>query len=123
MIVNSDLSDHYTMIINLNYEKIKAEGPRKKVNHYHTKIPEFNFLDADEEDWIRLNLELNQVDWSSILEEDSPDQMTNKFLSKLLEKVSLIFKRLPQFDETENNMIKKNFSSKNKIPRKITQCG
>ena len=119
MIVNSHLSDHYTIILNLNYENIKVEGNRKKVNHFHTEIPEFNFLEADEEDWMRLNRELDQVDWCSILEEESPENMTSLFLSKLLEKVQLIFKKLPQFDENSKEDGNKRFSSNNKIPRKI----
>ena len=86
MIVNSQLSDHYTVVLNLNYENIKVEENKKKANHYHTEIPEFNFLEADEEDWIRLNRELDKVDWASILEDQTPEEIISKFLSKLLEK-------------------------------------
>ena len=69
---------------------------------------------------MRLNLELDLIDWSSILSDKSPDEMTQIFLEKLLEKVSLVFKRLSSFEhgeETQNE--KKEFSSKNKIPRQV----
>ena len=120
MVVNSHLSDHNTICLNLNYENVKIETNGRKTNHYHSQIPEYNYRDADEEDWLRLNLELDKIDWSILLAEQSPDQMTQIFLEKLLEKVSLIFKKLPKYetDEDSNNE-KKDFSSKNKIPRKV----
>ena len=90
------------------------------MNHYHTKIPEYNYRDADDEDWMRFNLEMDKVDWDSILEEQSPEEMTRTFLDKMLEKVSLVFKKLPHFEELKSEENKaSSFSSKNKIPRKI----
>ena len=68
MIVNSQISDHYTISIHLNYENVKVESSTSKKNQYHSKIPEFNFLDADEEDWLRVNLELDKVNWTNIFE-------------------------------------------------------
>ena len=115
MIVNNHLSDHYTICLNLNYENVKVEKNSRKINHYHSQLPEYNFRDADEEDWLRMNMELDLVDWATILEDKSPDEMTKIFLEILLEKASLVFKKLSTFESAEN----KDFSSKNKIPRRI----
>ena len=46
---------------------------------YHSKIPEFNFRNADEEDWTRLNLEFDKVDWTNLLENQSPEEMRKRF--------------------------------------------
>ena len=67
---------------------------------------------------MRINLEFDKINWSSILEEQSADEMAKTFLDQLTTKVSLVFKKLPKFEETEENE-KKSFSSKNKIPKKI----
>ena len=92
----------------------------RKSNIYHSKIPEFNFRNADEEDWTRLNLEFDKVDWTNLLENQSPEEMTTSFLNKVLEKVSLVLKKKPQFEESPNEETKENsFSSKNRISRKI----
>ena len=119
MVVNSQLSDHNTICLNLNYENVKVAKTERRTNHYHSQIPEYNFHDADEEDWLRLNLELDKVDWSSIMDDKSSDELTEAFLVKLLEKVSLIFKKLSSFDDNEEKIQQKQFSSKNKIPREI----
>ena len=115
MIVNNHLSDHYTICLSLNYENVKVEKISRKINHYHSQLPEYNFRDADEEDWMRLNMEIDLIDWSTILADKSPDEMTKIFLEILLEKVWLVFKKLSTFESTE----KKDFSSNNKIPRQI----
>ena len=44
--------------------------------------------------------------------------MANTFLKILLDNVSLVFKKCPEFDDSGETK-KKEFSSKNKIPRKI----
>ena len=67
---------------------------------------------------MRIKLEFDKINWSSILEEQSADEMAKKILDQLTTKVSLVFKKLPKFEETEENE-KKSFSSKNKIPKKI----
>ena len=55
-IINSNLSDHFTICINLNYENIKKSPNKKKTNHYETVIPEYSLKAGDDEDWMRLNL-------------------------------------------------------------------
>ena len=56
IIVNTHLSDHYTICLNLNYDKIVKKDIKKKKNHYETIIPEYDLKAGDEEDWVRLNL-------------------------------------------------------------------
>ena len=60
------------------------------------------------------------MNWTSILEDLSPDEMTNLFLKTLLEKISLVFKKRNEYDDSEDEQKRKGqFSSGNKIPRKI----
>ena len=143
MIVNSQLSDHYTICANLNYEKGNSKSARRVENLYHSKLPEYNFRDADEEDWMRLNGEFDKLNWDSLFDNLPPAEMTETFLTILQDKVALIFKKLPQFENPQKqsdpiradsnradqnkddpNRVdldkkKESFSSNNKIPRKI----
>ena len=119
IIINSQLSDHFTICLNLNYEKINIETKKDKGNLYHSEIAEYNFNDADEEDWLRLSLELDKVNWTSILEDQTPNQMIKKFLDTVLCKISLIFRKLPQYDASLDQKAGNKFSSKNKIPKKV----
>ena len=121
MIVNSQLSDHYTICANLNYEKGNSKSARRVENLYHSKLPEYNFRDADEEDWMRLNREFDKLNWDALLGNLSPAEMTEIFLNILQDKVALIFKKLPQFENPQKQLDRKkeSFSSNNKIPRKI----
>ena len=120
-IINSLLRDHYTICINLNYKYTNTPDP-KKINHYKTSIPEYDLKAGDEEDWLRLNLLLNQVDWQNILENLSPEESVSKFLTLLEEKVSMIFQRTPAFQQKEEqlkNQPEGRFRSENRIPKKI----
>ena len=115
MIVNSKLSDHFTICINLSLGSAQKSTSKKTENHYFSKISEYNLKDGDEEDWFRLNLMFNQVNWDSILEELSPEESIKKFLSILEENVILIFKKQKRFQEEGTQ----EFKSKNKIPRSV----
>ena len=70
-------------------------------NLYHSELPEYNFRDADEEDWMRLNCEFDKLNWDSLLDNLSPAEMIETFLIILQDKVALIFKKLPQFENPQ----------------------
>ena len=114
--MNHHLSDHNSIIFNLNYEKVKTGKGKQRNNQYYTSIPDYNFIDADDEDWYRMNLELNKINWVSLLGDNAPEPMTDLFLNKLLETVQLIFDKSQKSESAED--VKK-FSNNNKIPRNI----
>ena len=120
IIVNSMLSDHFTICINLSLKESTNPQSQQQKNYHFSKIAESNLKEADEEDWFRLNLMFNQINWESILEELSPDEALNKFISVLEENVEIVFKKQKRFqaDGKEENGEKK-FISNNKIPRPI----
>ena len=64
IIINKKLSDHYIIKIDLAY-KMESSTKRKKVNHCSTKIPEYDLLNASEEQWLRFNLILNKVNFEN----------------------------------------------------------
>ena len=66
---------------------------------------------------MRLNLELYKVNWKSLLQEESADEMSRSFISILTEKVSTVIRKKPQFDQSkgEKSEQKSQFSSKTKI--------
>ena len=118
-IVNSKLSDHYTICINLNYEKIQKSDDCNKTNHYQTKVPEFDLRAGDDEDWLRLNLLLDETRWESLMEDLSAEESLKVFLNVLEEKVSTIFTKKAQFNDEKSDQPAGRFKSGNKIPREI----
>ena len=68
---------------------------------------------------MRLNLELDKVNWQSLLQEESVDEMSKTFISTLTEKVSTVIRKKSQFNQSEETEEKSLFSSKNKIPRNV----
>ena len=120
MIVNSYLSDYFTIIINLNLptgERLRS--PQLK-NHYHSKLSELNLKDADEEDWYRLNLLFNQIDWDSSLQELSPIESLRKFINILEENASLVFPIQKRFQPSDGDSSKQSkYKSNNKIPKPV----
>ena len=118
-IVNSKLSDHFTIRINLNYENVTKPTSKKKVNHSQTKIPEYDLRGGDEEDWMRLNLLLDKVDWSNVMKNLSPEDSLSEFLNILERNVSQVFKKHKDFEEEKVIHPEGRFRSGNKIPRNI----
>ena len=113
-IVNSKLSDHYTICINLNYEKMRKLKNGKKTNHYETSVPEFDLKAGDDEDWMRINLLLNETRWESLMENMSAEESLLTFLKVVEQNVSLVFTK-----KSETNQPSGGFTNKNKIPREI----
>ena len=106
-IVNSSLSGHFTIIINLNLAKSDSLKSQIQKNHYFSKISELNCKEADDEDWYRLNLLFNQINWDSSLEELSPEESVKKFNHLVEENASLVLKKQKRFqaeNETEDNI-------------------
>ena len=119
-IVNSFLSDHFTICLNLNYENVRKPTKKKRSNHYHTIIPEYDLKDGDEEDWLRLNLLLNEVKWEEQLSATSSEESLGQFLAILESKVPLVFNKHPAFKEEESSSHKEEkFNNGNKIPRTV----
>ena len=119
VIVNSQLSDHFTICINLNYEKVKKKEIKKKSNQYRTTVPEYDLMAGDEEDWLRMDMIFRNVNWESLLENLSPTEALSKLLNVIEEKIPLVFNKHSDFLEKESNHPSSRFSSNNKIPKKI----
>ena len=114
IIVNSKLSDHFTICVNLNYDKIVQPESKKKKN----SIPEYDLKVGDDEDWSRLNLLLNKVNWETILEGLSPEESLMTLLKVLEENVPLVFSKHKDFLEESQDHPGGRFKNNNKIPRK-----
>ena len=119
-IINSRLSDHYTICIRLNYDQIRKSEDSRKTNHNLTSVPEYDIKAGDEEDWMRMNLMLNDVNWESLMENLSSEESLNLILKVIEEKVSMVFNRKSDFlDKDSLNQPPGRFKCGNKIPREI----
>ena len=79
IIINSKISDHSTIRIDMAYQSKDNLKPRK-VNIASTKLPVYDFMNADEEDWLRLNVILSKIDWRTLFNGLNAEEMLNIFL-------------------------------------------
>ena len=114
IIINSKISDHSTIRIDMAYQSKDNLKPRK-VNIASTKLPVYDFMNADEEDWLRLNVILSKIDWRTLFNGLNAEEMLNIFLKEIECSVELLFQKKKCFEKEKNDL----FSSGNKIPRKI----
>ena len=59
--IDTRLSDHSTILISLSYWMKELED--KKVNHAITDIPDYDLRNWDQEDWMRLNMLIQDINW------------------------------------------------------------
>ena len=81
-ITNSKLSDHNTILAKLSYG-LKPLERKEKINFASTKIPEYELKAADDEDWLRMNIILQQCNWEEKFKELSVTDMTNILCKEL----------------------------------------
>ena len=81
-ITNSKLSDHNTILAKLSYG-LKPLERKEKINFASTKIPEYELKAADDEDWLRMNITLQQCNWEEKFKELSVTDMTNILCKEL----------------------------------------
>ena len=83
------------------YDKIVQSESKKKQNLYGTSIPEYD-LKVDDEDWSRLNLLLNKVNWETILEGLSPEESLMTLLKVLEENLPMVLSEHKDFLEEKS---------------------
>ena len=76
--MNTKLSDHNTLIISLSYGMAETED--KRINQAVTDIPEYDLKNGDDEDWLRVNMLLQNINWEDKFEDKNVDEMTDIFL-------------------------------------------
>ena len=113
--INSKLSDHNTIQINLNIEDEKNDK-ETILNPYPNKIFEYNLMKGTEEDWIRYELIIE--DYAKDFEEKSKEENTTEKYDRMIkiieEAVTLIFEKKEQFKNPEEKTRRGN-----RIPKKV----
>ena len=120
-IVNKHFSDHFILCFNMNItyntKEVGKEGAKGggKENPYFTKLLEYDFDGASEEDWFRWSRILGTLDF----DEETKGMMTNNKLQRFYDilegTAALIFKKkADHLEEAE-----KSDKPKNKIPRRV----
>ena len=115
-IVNSKLSDHNTLEVNMNFTYNQEVKNEKVTNPYNTKIFEYNSNEADDEDWERFKQYLEDVD----VETEFDGMNANDGLKRiyfLLEKASdICLKKKVEFEDEDDGLKRKKGSF---IPKKV----
>ena len=92
LVNNRSFSDHNSLFIQLSYG-LKFMEQHKRTNHAFTAIPEYDLGGGDAEDWTRMNLLLEEINWEEEMENKSVQQMTDLLLAHLEANVKLVFKK------------------------------
>ena len=118
-IVNKKFSDHFTIKIWLNIS-YNQETKEKKEYPYSTKLMQYEYLDADDEDWLRFDALLGRIDIEEETNEMDTKEKLDKFYKILEEVVEQVFKKKKEFQDgpREEESEKK---PRNYIPKKIRQ--
>ena len=94
------MSDHFTIWLNLNLSNSPKNKPKIAKNVFTSKIAELDMVSADEEDWYRLNLQFNKINWENILEDLSVDESLQRLIDVLVENCTMVFKSKSCFEGT-----------------------
>ena len=113
-IINSKLSDHNTILAKLSYG-LEELRKKEKVNFSASNIPEYNLNEAYNEDWLRMIMILQKVNWQDKLKDKSVTEMVNT-LNKDLEDVTE--KVMTKIDGNPEKICLGDGSS-NKIPKQV----
>ena len=70
-----------------------TETEDKRINQAVTDIPEYDLKNGDDEDWLRVNMLLQNINWEEKFEDKNVDEMTDIFLEICENNVKKIFKR------------------------------
>ena len=112
-ICNSRLSDHYIVKFNINCEDEAKKTTTRQKDFYKTTLNEYDFYNASEELWLRFNLLIMQMNFDDMFANLSTSQMLNRFYEVVVNTADIVFDKKETYKESDN------FSSSNRIPRKI----
>ena len=116
-IVNKQFSDHFVLKVwlNVSYNQ-ETKQPRKYP--YTTNLYQYDFEQADDEDWLRYDAMLATVDFEEEVKGMNTGQRLRRFYEVLEGTTKEIFKKKKEFEDdtekTETNNKPKNF-----IPKRI----
>ena len=115
-IVNSNLSDHNILKINLNVSNQSKEKKKRK-NPYPNKVYEYELLNAHEEDWIAYDALLSRLseDFDEKSKDDNTAEKLDRFYNLLEKAVTVLFEKKESFKTKDE----KKDRPKNKIPKNI----
>ena len=114
-IINANISDHNTILTKLSYG-LKPLEKKEKKNFASTKIPEYEVKAADDEDWLRMNLILQSINWEEELSELSVTDMAHVLYKELEAATEKVMKKKSESKENKNDGNKTN---NNKIPKQV----
>ena len=116
-IENVITSDHTLNIMTTNI-KIGVPVNKPEINPYTTVIQDYDTLDANEDDWEKVRMELNNNDWNNLLAGKTTDEIVDIIIAAIEQAVKNNIK--PKLKKKViHNKDGLQFKSKNKIPRNV----
>ena len=116
-IVNKKFSDHFTIKIWLNIS-YNQDVKEKREYPYSTKLMQYDFLNGDDEDWLRFDSFLGRIDIEEEVEGMNTKEKLEKFYEILENVVDEVFTKKKEFTDEAHKTENK---PKNFIPKKIRQ--
>ena len=114
VVCNERLSDHSVIQMKLNSATNVDITSHKKKSFYTTKLSEYDFHSASDEIWMRFNLLIQKINFEEELCNLDTSKKLERFYFLVCNVVDIVFEK----KESSANA-SANFSSSNKIPRKV----
>ena len=119
-IVNSSLTDHFTLQFSMNFNYKTETKEEKATNPYSTKIYEYNTRDADDEDWEKFEAILDALDYEKRANNKNVEEKLNIMLKMFEETTDIMMEKKKEFsDEAENEDGDERPDTRNFITKKV----
>ena len=115
VLVSQSISDHNLLEIPITHSYNQPKQSRSKERPFSTKIHEYEFWEADEEDWMRYGALMEDIDWDHSSQGLDVGGKLELFYELLEDVVSKVFKKKEEFSEKEDA----DKRTKNKIPKQV----
>ena len=120
-IISKGISDHNLIEVSINHPYTQPQKPSSRQVPYTTKFHQYEINKADQEDWLRYEAELMEVDFDSLTESMNVKQRMDKFCEILEKATAAVFIKKKEFvvnEEEEKEEIGEK-KTKNKIPKEV----
>ena len=108
-------SDHNSHIVNLSFGLEQMQETRR-TNFAYTSIPEYNTKTGDDEDWMRMNMLIEEAQLETKIKDLSVKEMTDTIMETIETSVKMVFKKKDTFEDGQ----KAESSSKESEPVNLT---
>ena len=118
-IINKKFSDHFLLKVWLIFSFNQDVKNSQRKNPYTTALHQYDFDNADDEDWLRYDDLLGRIDFEEEVKTMNTNQKLRIFYEVLEGTTKEVFRKKKEFQDDESKIKKE--QPKNFIPKKVRQ--